>query len=139
MPRKPSYKLPTSADAVTDAQTRENSVATMEKRAKSSSVHPQNVFDKLFVTDAHTRGSSVATMEKRIASSSVQPRNVSDNPPSTNGGPQQATRKVRQFRPPRSEAKPAKSARIVVPQVPAAHEYSRSRADLEDTDLKTTI
>ncbi|MED6195018.1 hypothetical protein PIB30_034157 [Stylosanthes scabra] len=43
---------------------------------------------------------------------------------STSGGPQQAAQKVRQFGPPRSEARPAKSARIVVP----------SRADLEDTD-----
>ncbi|MED6198699.1 hypothetical protein PIB30_069043 [Stylosanthes scabra] len=133
MPRKPRYKLPTSADAVTDAQTGGNSVATMEKRAESSSVHPRNVSDKSVVTDAHTRGNSVATMEKRTASSSVQPRNVSDNPPSTGGGPQQATRKVRQFCPPRSEARPAKSARIVFPQVPAAREYSRSHADLEDT------
>ncbi|MED6207436.1 hypothetical protein PIB30_035826 [Stylosanthes scabra] len=73
-------------------------------------------------------------MERKTASSGVQPRNDSNNTLSTNGGPKQAAQKVRQFRPPRSEARPAKSAWVVVPQIPAARDYSRSRADLEDTD-----
>ncbi|MED6160323.1 hypothetical protein PIB30_050452 [Stylosanthes scabra] len=107
----------------------------MEKRVESSSLDPPKIVDKPAVTDAHTRENQyVATMEKRTASSSVQSRNVSDNPSSTGGCPQQATLKVRQFLPPRSEARPAKSARVVVPQVPTTREYSRSRADLEDTD-----
>ncbi|MED6173345.1 hypothetical protein PIB30_058459 [Stylosanthes scabra] len=94
----------------------------MEKRVESSSLDPPKIVDKPAVTNAHTRGKSVATMEKRTASSSVQSRNISDNPPSTGGCPQQAT------------PRPAKSTRVVVPQVPATCEYSRSRADLEDTD-----
>ncbi|MED6209245.1 hypothetical protein PIB30_052821 [Stylosanthes scabra] len=83
MPRKSHYKLPTTADAVADAQTGGNSVATMERRVESSSVNPRNVSNKLVVTDAQTGGNSVATMERRPASASVQPRNVSNNPLST--------------------------------------------------------
>ncbi|MED6209243.1 hypothetical protein PIB30_052819 [Stylosanthes scabra] len=108
MPRKPRYKLPTTANAVADAQTWGNSVATMERRAESSSVHSRNVSGKFIVTDAQTGGNSVATMEMRPASASVKPRNVSDNPLSTGGGPQQA--------------------------VPC--EYSKSHADLSVTDAE---
>ncbi|MED6209241.1 hypothetical protein PIB30_052817 [Stylosanthes scabra] len=87
----------------------------MERRVESSSVHPWNVCDKLVVTNAQTGGNSVATMERRPASASVQSQNVSDNPLSTGGGPQQAVCNVRQFCPPRSEARSAKSSRVVVP------------------------
>ncbi|MED6126400.1 hypothetical protein PIB30_077993 [Stylosanthes scabra] len=73
-------------------------------------------------------------MERRTESSIVHPRNVSDNPLSTDSGTQQAIHNVRQFRPPHSEARPAKLARIVVLQVPAACDYSTSRADLDETN-----
>ncbi|MED6158068.1 hypothetical protein PIB30_029262 [Stylosanthes scabra] len=111
----------------------------MEKKVASSSVHPRNVSDKPVITDAQTGGiqyvfQEFATMGRRTISSGVQPQNVFDNPLSTDGDPQQAVHKVRQIRPPRSEARPAKSVRVVVPQVPATHEYSRSRADLDNTN-----
>ncbi|MED6214322.1 hypothetical protein PIB30_101964 [Stylosanthes scabra] len=76
----------------------------------------------------------VGTMQGRAEFSSVQPHDVLNNTHSSGSGSGQAPSKVRQFRPPRNEARPANSAHIDVPQVPAARDYSRTRADMDDSD-----
>ncbi|MED6193217.1 hypothetical protein PIB30_017183 [Stylosanthes scabra] len=43
MPRKPRYRLPTTNDAVTAAQSRSTSVGTMQGSTGRSSVQPQEV------------------------------------------------------------------------------------------------
>ncbi|MED6118943.1 hypothetical protein PIB30_007448 [Stylosanthes scabra] len=83
--------------------------------------------------DVQTGGNVVGTMERRTESSSEQSQKVSDNPLSTRTGTKKALSKVTQFRPPHSEARPAKSARVVVPRVLAPRECSTHCADLDDT------
>ncbi|MED6143391.1 hypothetical protein PIB30_005661 [Stylosanthes scabra] len=58
-------------------------------------------------------------MERRTTeSSSVHPRKVSDNPLSIGSRTKQALHKVIQFRPPRNEARPAKSTRVLPQMYP---------------------
>ncbi|MED6181499.1 hypothetical protein PIB30_019753 [Stylosanthes scabra] len=76
----------------------------------------------------------VGTMKGGTGRSGVQPREVQKNTLSTGSGPRQATSKVRQFRPPRNEARPTHSTRAAVPQVPAARDISRSVAEMDDSD-----
>ncbi|MED6184510.1 hypothetical protein PIB30_048093 [Stylosanthes scabra] len=75
-------------------------------------------------------------MEKRVESSSLDPLKIVDKPAVSD-----AHTRGKSICDPlvyplnlTNEARPAKSARVVVPQVPATREYSRSRADLEDTN-----
>ncbi|MED6209723.1 hypothetical protein PIB30_057499 [Stylosanthes scabra] len=101
MPRKPRYKLPTTNDAVTAAQSDANLVGTMQGSTEYSS---------------------------------VQPHDVHKNTHSTGSGPHQAPSNVRRFLLPRNKVRSAHSTLVVVPQVPAARDYSRSRADMDDSD-----
>ncbi|MED6148525.1 hypothetical protein PIB30_053996 [Stylosanthes scabra] len=87
------------------------------------------------VTAAQFDANLAGTMQGSAEFSSVQPHDVLKNTHSTGSGPHQDPRKVRQFRPPRNEARPAHSNRVVVPQVPAARDYFKSRADMDDYDL----
>ncbi|MED6185447.1 hypothetical protein PIB30_057205 [Stylosanthes scabra] len=73
-------------------------------------------------------------MEGSAEFSSVLPHDVLKNTHSTGSDPRQDPRKVRQFRPPRNEAKPAHSNRVAIPQVPAARDYFRPCTDMDDSD-----
>ncbi|MED6184233.1 hypothetical protein PIB30_045478 [Stylosanthes scabra] len=73
-------------------------------------------------------------MQGRTELSSVQQRDVHKNTLSTGSGPCQAPSNARQFRPPRNEARLAHSTRVAVPRVPAARDYSRFHADMDDSD-----
>ncbi|MED6155918.1 hypothetical protein PIB30_009981 [Stylosanthes scabra] len=73
-------------------------------------------------------------MQESTGRSSVQPREVHKDTLAIGSGPRQAKSKVRQFRPPRIKARPAHPTRVVVPQVPAARDLSRSLAEIDDSD-----
>ncbi|MED6167368.1 hypothetical protein PIB30_002343 [Stylosanthes scabra] len=86
------------------------------------------------VADVQTGGNLVGTMDRRTKSSSVHRQKVSDIPLSSGSGTKQALPKVTQFRLPRNEVRPGKSARIVVLKVPAPRENSLHLADMDDSN-----